>query len=211
VVTWTPDEAQGPGTYAFIVRVTDDGASPRSATQQFAVTVNEINRPPVLEPVGHQTVRVGTTLVVTNIATDPDLPANRLVFNLGPGAPAGSAIDPVAGLLTWTVPVDGEPGTNTLTVRVTDNGAPPLSAEMSFTVGVVAPLQIERVALTDQMVTLTWRASPGQTYHVEYKTDLRKVAWNTFPITITATNHQATFVDTLGAGPLKFYRIVESP
>jgi hypothetical protein len=148
---------------------------------------------------------------VTNIATDPDLPANRLVFNLGPGAPAGSAIDPVAGRLTWTVPADGEPGTNMLTVRVTDNGTPPLSAEMSFTVGVVVPLQIEGVALTDQMVTLTWRASPGQTYQVEYKTDLRKVAWNTLPITIAATNHHATFVDTLGAGPLKFYRIVEAP
>ena len=86
-----------------------------------------------------------------------------------------------------------------------------MSTEMSFTVGVVALLQIERVALTNQMVTLTWRTSPGRTYQVEYKTDLRKVAWNIIPITIAATNHQATFVDTLGAGPLKFYRIVEAP
>jgi len=148
-------------------------------------------------------------LVVTNIATDPDLPVNRLVFNLGPDAPAGSVIDPLTGRLTWTVPADGEPGTNMFTVRVTDNGTPPLSAEMSFTVGVVAPLEIERVALTDKTVSLTWRASPGQTYQVEYKTDLRKVSWNTIPISITATNHHATFVDTLGAGPLKFYRIAE--
>jgi hypothetical protein len=94
---------------------------------------------------------------------------------------------------------------------VTDDGTPPLSAEMSFTVGVVAPLEIEAVALTDQTLTLTWRASPGKTYRVEYKTDLRKVAWNTIPITIVATNHQATIVDPLGAGPLKFYRIVEAP
>jgi uncharacterized repeat protein (TIGR01451 family) len=210
LVTWTPDEAQGPGTYAFVVLVTDDASSPRSATQHFAVTVNEVNRAPVLEPVGHQTVRVGTTLVVTSIATDPDLPANRLVFNLGPGAPAGSAIDPVTGQLTWTVPAEGEAGTNSFTVRVTDDGTPPLSAETSFTVGVVVPLQIEAVALTDQGVALTWRASPGQTYQVEYKTDLRKPAWNTFPIAIVTTNHLATFVDTLGAGPLKFYRIVET-
>jgi len=211
VITWTPDEAQGPGTYSFVVRVTDDAASPRSATQQFAVTVNEINQPPMLAPVVHQTVNVGATLVVTNLATDPDLPANQLMFNLGPGAPAGAAIDPLTGRLTWTAPADGEPGTNTLTVRVTDNGTPPLSAEMSFTVGVVAPLQIKAMALTDQMLTLTWRASPGQTYRVEYKTDLRKAAWNTLPITIAATNHQAAFVDSLGAGPMKFYRIVESP
>jgi hypothetical protein len=210
VITWTPEEAQGPGTYSFVVRVTDDAPSPRIATRKFAVTVNEINRPPLLEPVGQQTVTVGKTLVVTNIATDPDLPVNRLVFDLGPGAPAGSAIDPQTGRLTWTVPADGGPGTNMFTVHVTDNGTPPLSAEMSFTVGVVAPLQIERVALSDQTVTLTWRSSPGKTYQVEYKTDLRKVSWNTFPITIAATNHHATFVDTLGAGPLKFYRIVEA-
>jgi len=210
VVTWTPNEAQGPGSYSLVVRVTDDASSPRSATQHFAVTVNEVNRAPVLEPVVHQTVRAGTTLIVTSIATDPDLPANRLVFSLGPGAPAGSAIDPVTGQLTWTVPADGERGTNTFTVRVSDDGTPPLGSEMSFTVGVVVPLQIEAVALTDEGVALTWRASPGQTYQVEYKTDLRKVGWNTIPIAIAATNHQATFVDTLGAGPLKFYRIVET-
>ena len=81
---------------------------------------------------------------------------------------------------------------------------------MSFTVAVVVPLQIG-VAVTDQMMTLTWRASPGHTYHVEYKTDLRKVAWNTLPTPVAVTNHQATFVDALGAGPLKFYRIVEAP
>jgi len=193
------------------VRVADNGFPPRSATQQFAVTVNEVNRRPVLAPIRQQAVAVGATLIVTNLATDPDLPANGLVFSLSPGAPAGAAIDGVTGRLIWTVPADAESDTNTVTVRVTDDGTPPLTAEITFGVAIEVPLRIESVIVSGQKLTLTWRASPGQAYQVQYKADLRKAIWNTVPFTVTATNRHASFDDLLGAGPQKYYRVVQRP
>ncbi|MHC4401514.1 MAG: reprolysin-like metallopeptidase, partial [Planctomycetota bacterium] len=46
--TWTPAEAEGPGAYNVTVRVTDDGTPATSDYETIAVTVNEVNRSPVL-------------------------------------------------------------------------------------------------------------------------------------------------------------------
>ncbi len=47
---WTPTEAQGPGVFPVTVRAVDrDG---RSDTKSFTITVTEVNRQPVLEPIG---------------------------------------------------------------------------------------------------------------------------------------------------------------
>jgi len=41
VITWTPSEAQGPGTYVITTVVTDDGQPPSSATNSFTVRVDD--------------------------------------------------------------------------------------------------------------------------------------------------------------------------
>jgi Putative Ig domain/RTX calcium-binding nonapeptide repeat (4 copies)/PKD domain len=133
VFAWAPTEAQGPGGYSITVRVTDNGSPTLSHTQTFTVTVNEVNKPPVLAALANQTVDEQTPLSFTATATDPDLPANTLTFSLDPGAPAGAALDPVTGLFTWT-PGEAQDGTYPVTVRVSDNGAPGLSATRTFTV-----------------------------------------------------------------------------
>ncbi|MEN9675625.1 MAG: hypothetical protein RIS76_1521, partial [Verrucomicrobiota bacterium] len=45
LVTWTPTEAQGPGTYTVQVRVTDNGFPMQSDSRQFTVQVNEVADP----------------------------------------------------------------------------------------------------------------------------------------------------------------------
>src|SRR3989449_10244788 len=77
-IAWTPSEAQGPSTNVVMVRVFDDGTPSLSATNSFTVVMNEVNSAPVLTVPAPQTVRVGATLIVTNIAVDADLPANLL-------------------------------------------------------------------------------------------------------------------------------------
>ncbi|MGI2298071.1 putative Ig domain-containing protein, partial [Paenibacillus sp. GXUN7292] len=77
--TWTPTEAQGPGSYTFAVRV-NDGAL--NAEEQITVTVNEVNTAPVLAAIGNKTVDEETLLTFTAIATDADLPANTLTYSL---------------------------------------------------------------------------------------------------------------------------------
>ncbi|MBI3416210.1 MAG: lamin tail domain-containing protein [Verrucomicrobia bacterium] len=131
---WTPTEAQGPGTNAITVRVTDNGNPPMSDTRVFNVIIFEINSPPVLAPIADQTVVVGSLLSFTASATDADIPAQTLTFSLDAGAPTGAAIDAKSGTFTWT-PTDAQsPATNTLTIRVSDDGAGKLNDAKSFKV-----------------------------------------------------------------------------
>src|SRR5262249_30620001 len=75
-----------------------------------------------------------STLTLTASATDGDVPANTLTYNLEPGAPAGMTINASNGVLTWTPTEAQGPSMNTVTVQVTDNGSPALSDAKSFTV-----------------------------------------------------------------------------
>src|SRR2546425_6946474 len=73
-----------------------------------------------------------TALVVTNTATDSDVPTNVLGYSLI-NPPEGAIIDS-NGVITWTPTEAQGPSTNILTTVVSDNGVPPLSATNSFTV-----------------------------------------------------------------------------
>ena len=84
------------------------------------------NTAPTLAAIPNKTVNAGATLVFTNTATDADLPPDTLTFSLTSG-PAGAATTP-AGVFSWTAPQVSTPQTNSATVRVTDNGTPPLSS-----------------------------------------------------------------------------------
>src|SRR5205809_798393 len=139
VFTWTPTEAQGPSTNLITVRVTDDGSPPSSDARSFQIVVTEANQAPVLVVPADQTIDEMSTLVVTNTATDADLPANTLTFSLDPGAPAGASINATNGVFTWTPTASQAPGTNTVTVRVADSGTPSLSDARSFTIVVASP------------------------------------------------------------------------
>src|SRR5439155_952564 len=83
------------------VKVTDNGAPPLSATNSFMVVVREVNSAPVLTVPANQTIDELSTLVVTNTASDGDLPANTLSFGLV-SAPTGVLLDANSGVLTWT-------------------------------------------------------------------------------------------------------------
>src|SRR5206468_1535442 len=97
VLTWTPTESQGPGTNLITVQVTDNGPSLHNARTSFTVIVNEVNRAPVLAVPADQTINELSTLLVTNTATDPDLPANTLTYSLVSG-PGGVTLDSISGV-----------------------------------------------------------------------------------------------------------------
>jgi len=135
--TWTPSEAQGPGVYPVTIRVEDSGSPSLSDSRMIIITVNEVNNAPSLAPLLSRTVSEGSQLLVTNSASDPDAAGQTLTFSLDPGAPAGMGIDPVSGLINWIPAENQGPGTYAVTVRVTDNGQPPLSDTGSLTVFVL--------------------------------------------------------------------------
>ncbi|MBX3734462.1 MAG: putative Ig domain-containing protein, partial [Verrucomicrobiae bacterium] len=135
LLRWTPTEAQGPGTHVVTVSVTDNGEPPLSASHSFTLDVLEVNRSPVLHPVADRSIPEDELLEITLTASDPDLPPNDLTFSLESG-PAGLTVSPT-GLLRWTPTEAQGPGTHVVTVSVTDNGEPPLSASHSFTLDVL--------------------------------------------------------------------------
>src|SRR5204863_9245003 len=127
-------ETQGPSTNTFTTVVTDNGTPSQSTTNSFIVTVNEVNSAPVLPPQTNRTINELTALIVTNTATDGDLPANGLSYQLV-SPPVGASIS-TSGVITWTPSEAQGPATNTFTTVVTDNGTPSLSSTNSFAVTV---------------------------------------------------------------------------
>jgi len=133
IVTWTPNEEQGPSTNAVTVKATDNGTPALSATNSFLVIAQEVNLPPVLiVPTNQIVMDEMTTLTVTNVASDPDIPSNALTFSLA-SAPTSAVIDPVAGVLTWTPTEAQGPSTNLIAVRVTDNNPFAVNAQQLST------------------------------------------------------------------------------
>jgi len=208
VITWTPSEAQGPSTNTITTVVTDDGVPGLSATNAFKVIVTEVNSAPVLTVPDNQTITELSRLVVTNTATDSDVPANTLTFSLV-SPPAGMSIDPSSGVLTWTPTEAQGPSTNVISVKVTDNGTPALSDSKSFKVKIVQALPaILSVGVSRESVTMTWSAISGKVYRVQYKPDLAQPAWNLLTGDVTATTNTANKVDMIDSTGRRFYRIV---
>lgn len=133
--SWTPTEAQGAGQYAFTVRVTDNGSPALFADASVNVTVNEVNAAPVVSAIPDQQIDEASTLSLTASGSDSDLPVNTLTWSLA-GAPAGMAIDPTTGTITWTPSEADGPSVHTVVVRLTDSGASALYGEVSFQVTV---------------------------------------------------------------------------
>jgi hypothetical protein len=94
------------------------------------------NTAPILPAQSNRTIAPQSTLLVTNTATDTDIPAQALTYQLI-SPPAGAAIN-ASGLISWTPSAGQSPSTNLITTVVTDNGTPALSATNSFTVIVTA-------------------------------------------------------------------------
>jgi hypothetical protein len=204
VFTWTPSEAQGPGNYELTIQVNDNGSPNLTDSETFNIVVNEVNQAPILTPVVDLTVYPGTVVSITNNATDADIPANDLSFALEPGAPAASAVNPTNGVFSWTPAFADVGTTNTVTVRVSDDGSPVLSSTESFAITVVsAPIQI--ITRNGQTVTISWNAISGNNYTVETRSDFNVPGWTTLT-NVPAVSSTVSINDTVGAQP-KYYRI----
>jgi len=93
--------------------------------------VEDVNVAPELPFQGELVIPELSALTVTNTATDFDVPANGLSYQLI-NAPAGASIS-AEGVISWSPTEEQGPSTNTITTVVSDGA---LSATNSFTVTV---------------------------------------------------------------------------
>jgi len=135
------------------------------------------NTPPTLDPIASRVVHFGQTARFTATAADAEGAFQTLTFSLDPGFPAGASIDPSTGDFTWLANNFAPPSTNVITVRVTDNGTPPLSATRPVTITVLAALRVGAGIPTGGLLPLTFNTLSGQDYQVEYKDNLDDPDW----------------------------------
>lgn len=133
--TYTP-KLDFNGNDSFTYRATDGALNSNVAT--VIITVKPVNDPPTLDPIGNKTISENNLLTFTAIATDTDVPANTLTFSLDVGAPEGASINPFSGDFAWTPTEAQGPGIYTVTVRVTDDGTPPLDDSETITITVTS-------------------------------------------------------------------------
>ena len=208
VFTWTPTHTQADSTNEITAIATDDGAPPLRATRTFTVIVLKTNHAPVLAPIADRTVHAGTTVIITNAATDPDIPPDTLTFSLDPGAPPASFIDPVTGIFTWTPDNSHALTTNAITARVSDNGAPSMSDAKTFTITVMSQPEILSVTLSNEVATIVWSAIVGQGYRLQFKGDLNETNWSDALPDVIATESVASKDNSLDGVAQRYYRIL---
>ncbi len=169
------------------------------------------NNPPVLAAIGNATITAGQTLLVTNSATDSDVPAQTLTWSLTTH-PAGASIDVASGVITWRATISQSPSTNLFTVVVTDNGVPSLSATQSFSVVVLrpAPATFSSPAVTSGTFHAAISGSLGPDYSVYAATNLSS-EWQLLLITNPAAL-PFEFIDPNATNfQQRYYRVLLGP
>ena len=175
--------------------------------------ISGINHPPVLAPVGDQHTGAGQTLVITNHASDPDVPPQSLTFSLL-GAPIGASVNAVNGIFSWRPKVAQASSTNSMAVVVTDNGTPNLSATQDFqvTVASLARPQLDAFAVSNSVFQLLVSGDSGPDYTIQASTNLAQTdAWFS---AFTTNSPRLPFVWTssnTASPPTEFYRVQLSP
>jgi hypothetical protein len=169
-----------------------------------------VNQAPIFAPIGAQIIVAGRTLVVTNSASDADIPAQTLTFGLL-NAPPGAAINTNSGLFTWRPPVAASPATQTVAVVVADNGVPNLSATQSFAITVTRPAQptLSGLAITNGQFGFWIYGDAGPDYTVQTSTNL--TSWSSLG-TWSSPVPPFFWSDTNSSqGAVRFYRAVLGP
>lgn len=210
IIRWTPVVAQVPSTNLISTVAADYdplavNGQTLSATNNFTVVVSAIHNGPVLPAQPNRTVNELTALVVTNTASDTDLPALTLNYVLI-APPAGATID-ANGLITWTPSQAQAPSTNAIITVVSDNGSPSLSATNSFTVVVAPPPVIRAISVGTGAVTITWSSAAGNNYRLQYKNTLADTNWNDLAPDITAGGSTTTATNVVSGSAQRFYRV----
>jgi hypothetical protein len=218
VISWTPGPGQGYTSNLFTTHVTDGSTPPLSRSNSFQVVVNEINVPPVLPVLADRTALAGRTMIVTNTATEPDMPPTVLNYQLR--GPTGSAIDE-NGIITWTPSQAQALQSYLFKTTVTDWNPwavnnQYLTANNSFNVTVVvvppAPTPtIRTVTLQPNQFVLSWDAAAYHSYRLQSCDNLSSNNWHDVGTALTADGDTLTVTNTMDSAPARFFRVLLLP
>src|ERR1035441_3702070 len=112
----------------------------------------------------------------------------------------------ISGCGTSVSRTESLPAQPLASVTVTDaNGC---AGSDSVLLTLVPQPEITSITMSGTDVTLVWSAVAGQTYRVQYTTDLTPtITWTDVTGDVLATGATATKTDAFGAAPQRFYRV----
>ena len=114
--SWTPDFNQA-GSHEVTFEASDTGGT---ASETITIEVQNVNRPPVLDPIGNKAVDEGVELTFLVTALDPDGDTVTIkAKDLPSGATFTPELTPGTWNFTWT-PGFGQAGSYTVTFNATD-------------------------------------------------------------------------------------------
>lgn len=170
-----------------------------------------VNQSPVVAPIANQTVVAGRTLLVTNAATDADVPIQTLSYS-SPTAPLGSSLNIANGLFTWRPAIAQSPSTQIVSVVTSDNGLPSMSVTQNFSVTVNRPAdpQFSNPSMSNGNFSVSISGDTGPDYLLQTSSNL--LTWSTvatstpsaMPFYWTVTNIPPPF-------PVQFFRVTLGP
>ena len=179
--------------------------------ESIVTFAGQLNTSPAFAAVSGQTINPGVTVLVTNSATDPDVPAQTLTFSLlaAPTNATLTSLNASNALFTWRPLISQAASTNSIQVKVADNGTPNLSATNNFIITVNPSSQptLNSIAL-DSQVSLSATGMLGPDYSLFTSTNL--VSWQ-FLFTTNPTAMPVTLTDTNRSDAARFYRLQLGP
>ena len=206
---WTDTTVTNRAIYYYAVEAVNS-CGPGASSVSVSASLTGLNVTPSLAPISNQVILAGRTLLVTNSAADLDVPPQILTYSLL-APPGGASINPGSGVLSWRPAMAQSGTTNLMTVMVTDNGKPNLSAAQNFTVAVLAPSQpfFGQPTFANGGFQSSIQGDFGPDYSVWGSTNL--VSWEL----MLATNSPSMpfrFVDSTATNlPQRFYRVQMGP
>jgi hypothetical protein len=182
-----------------------NGIASFNSAPRFPVITNAVANP-------------GQTFGISIRAADPD--GNSVSYSTNAAAELPGAIVGQTGFFRWFIPTNQPLGDYPITIVATDNGTPPLSDTVTFTITLQTISKGGTTVTSGPKIAGVWSAAgqtsftigtePGATYRVWYKDDLSAAAWSQLGPDFVAANPTASITDTF-AGARRFYRVEVVP
>ncbi len=172
----------------------------------------------MIDPIGPRTTRGGEELKFDVPAFDPDCgDFQTLFFSLEGDAPPGATIDPATGEFAWTPTTEQASRDWRITVRVTDDGSPPLSSTGAFDAGPGegsdAPKVVSyRRTASGRFEMRIENLQAGAEYVVQAAEDLGSLpeptGWTVLRTIVAGETHVIVEDPDIASFPRRFYRVL---
>jgi hypothetical protein len=118
------------------------------------------------------------------------------------------------GVFSWATSLAQNPGVFSFTIRVSDNGTPPLSDEKSFTItvmGPAGPFRLNSLSIAEGKFGFTWNTEVGKKYQAQYKNDLNDPDWLVLGTEISGDGTSVAVTNAVGTSSQRFFRVIQLP